>query len=54
MLSGDVLKLVLRDNVSDVAVILDEYIPLDLRGIFDSTTSDDLFCKRDMEEIVFL
>ena len=42
MLPGDVLQIVLKDYVSDVAVIFDKYIPLELRWIFDSTTSDDI------------
>ena len=31
LISGDLLQLVLKDDVSDVAVIFDEYIPLELR-----------------------
>ena len=53
MISGDLLQLVLKDDVSDISVIFDEYIPLELRRILYSTTSDDLSCKRDMEEIFF-
>ena len=49
LLSGDVILLVLKDDVSDVAVRFDEDIPLELRWIFDSTTSDELSCKREME-----
>ena len=48
-----VLKLMREDYVSDVAVRFDEDISLNLRWIFDSTTSNTLFCKRDMEGIVF-
>ena len=47
------LQLLLKDDVSDVAVIFDEYTPLELCQIFDSTTYDDLSCKRDIEEIIF-
>ena len=47
-MSGDV-----QDNVSYVAVIFDKDIPLELGLTFDSTTSDDLSCKYDMEEIIF-
>ena len=53
LLSGDVLQLVLKDDVLDVALIFDEYIPLELCLIFYSTTSDDLSCKCVMEEIIF-
>ena len=48
-LSGDLLQLVLKDDVSYIAVVFDEYRPLEVRWIFDSTTSDDLSCKRDMD-----
>ena len=48
----DVMQIVLKDDVSDVVVIFDEEIHPELRWIFDSTTSDDLSCKCDMEEIV--
>ena len=44
----------LKDNVSYIAVVFDYYIPLELRLIFDSTTSDELSCKCDMEEIIFV
>ena len=47
------LQLVLKGDVSDVAVRFDEDIPLGLRWIFYLNTSDDLSCKRDMEEIIF-
>ena len=47
-MSDDVLDLVLKEDISDVAVIFDEDIPLELRLIFNSTTSDDLSCKREM------
>ena len=50
---GDFLQLVLKDNVSDVAVIFDDYTPLELLWILYLTTSDDLYCKHDMEEIIF-
>ena len=53
LLSGDVMQLVLKDEVLDVAVIFDEDITLELRWIFHSKTSDDLSYKRDMEEIIF-
>ena len=53
-LSGDVLQLVLKDYVSDVAVIFDEDKPLYLRWVFDSTTYDELYCKNDTEEIIFV
>ena len=53
LLSGDVLQLVLKGDVSDVAVRFDEDIPLGLRWIFYLNTSDDLSCKRNMEEIIF-
>ena len=53
ILSGDVLQIVLKGDVSYVVVIFDEYITLELSGIFDSKTSDDLSYKRDMEEIIF-
>ena len=52
MLSGDLLQLVLKDDVSYIVVVFDEYIPLELRCIFDSTNSDKLSCKRDTEEII--
>ena len=44
----------LKDDISDITVIFDYYIPLDLRWIFDSTTSYDLSCKPDMEDIFFV
>ena len=53
MISGDWLKLFLKDDESYIVVVFDEYRPLELRLIFDSTTSDDLSCKLDMEEIIF-
>ena len=43
----------LKDDEYYIAVVFDEYRPLELRCIFDSTTSDELFCKRNMEEITF-
>ena len=46
LVSGDVLQSVLKDDVSDVAVSFDEDIPLGLRLIFESKTSDELSCKR--------
>ena len=45
-LSGDVLELLLKDDVSYVAVKFDEYIPLELHWIFESTNSDGLSCKQ--------
>ena len=52
-MSGDAIYIVLKNGVLDVAVIFDEDIPLELHCIFDSTTSDELSCKRDVEEITF-
>ena len=46
------LQLVLKDDVYDVAVRLDQNTPLELHWIFDSATSDYLSCNRDMEEII--
>ena len=54
MFSGDLLQFVLKDDVSDVAVMSYEYTPLELREIFDSTTSDDLSCKRGIYRSIFL
>ena len=51
-MSGDVLQIVLRDDVSDVSDRFDEETTLYVRWIFDSTTSDDLSCKREMEDII--
>ena len=53
MLSGDVLQLVLKDDVSDKVVPFYEDIPLELLSIFDSTTSHELSCKCDTEDIIF-
>ena len=53
LLSRNVLQLVLKDDVSDVVVIFDEDILLELRWIFDSITSDGLSCKRCMEVTIF-
>ena len=53
LLTGDVIQLVLKDDVPDVEVIFDEDIPLYLRWTFASKTSDDLSCKRDKGEIIF-
>ena len=39
LLSGDVLHIVLKDDVSGVALKFDEKIPLELRLTFKSTTS---------------
>ena len=52
MLSGDLLHLLLKDDVTYFAVRFDEYIPLELLWISESTTSDELSCKRDMEDII--
>ena len=43
----------LKDDVSYIVVAFDEYTLLVLSLIFDSTTFDDLSCKRDVEEIIF-
>ena len=51
-ISGDLLQLVLKDDVSYIPVVFDEYTPLELRRIFDSKTSDDLSCKPDMDKII--
>ena len=50
---GDLLQLVLTTDISDVSLRFDEDKFLEFCGIFDSTTSDDLSCKRDMEKIIF-
>ena len=52
-LSGDVLQIVLKYDVLYVVVIFYDNITLELCWIFDSTTSDYLSCKRDMELIIF-
>ena len=52
MLSGDMLQLMSKDDIYDVAVRFYDYIPLDSRWIFDSTTPDDLSCEIEMEEII--
>ena len=49
---GDVVQIVLNYDVYDVALIFDEDIPLKLRLIFDSKTSEDLSCNREMEDII--
>ena len=43
---------VLKDDVSSFAVIFNEDTPLELRCIFESTFSDDLSCKHEMEDII--
>ena len=52
MLSGDWLKLLLIEYEFYIAVVFDKNIPLELLWILDSTTSDDLSCNHDMEEII--
>ena len=47
-MSVDVPQFVLKDDVSDVVEIFDKDIPLELRWIFNYTTSAELSCKREM------
>ena len=51
-MSGNVLYIVLKDDVSDVSVRFDEDTTLKLRWMFYSTSYDELSCKREMEEII--
>ena len=43
------IQLVLKDDLSYFAVRFDDDIPLELRLIFNLTSSDALLCKRDIK-----
>ena len=53
LISVDVLQLVLKGGVLYVSVVFYEDIPLEFCWIFESTNSDKLSHKSDIEEIIF-
>ena len=53
LLTSILLEHFLKDDIFDILGRFDEEIILKLLCILDSITADDLFCKHDMEELIF-
>ena len=43
----------LKDNISDTSLWLDEVILLELRCMADLMSEDDVFCKLEMDDLIF-